>query len=241
ELHRLPTYPPNGVRYYSGAWGRAYELNQESAADAITAAVLDTIDFPRVVNAAYADGARIFIEVGPGSSCTRMIGSTLAGRPQVARASCLPRQDTVSLVLRLLANLHAEGVPLDLSVLYDDPEPAAPPSGPTITLPVGYHPKPVRRMTSDARPPVRGTGIQSVLDDAVESEPTPVFVNASNERVDRLSDSPVAFVSPVTLMADTQAATAQAHASYLRFATAVQGHFAQTVAWQTKALQGIVS
>ena len=37
ELHRLPTYPPEGVRYYSGAWGRAYGLNQESAADAITA------------------------------------------------------------------------------------------------------------------------------------------------------------------------------------------------------------
>ena len=35
------------------------------------------------------------------------------------------------------------------------------------------------------------------------------------------------------LMADTQTANLQAHEAYLRFATALQGHFAQTVAWQT--------
>src|SRR5262249_49277296 len=135
-FHLLPTVAPAGVRYYSGAWGRRYELTDESAADAITAAALDTIDFPRVVNASYADGARIFIEIGPGASCTRMIDSILAGRPHLARAACVAREDAVTTVLKLLANLHAEGVPLDLSVLYDRPEPiTAKPTGPTITLP----------------------------------------------------------------------------------------------------------
>jgi PfaB family protein len=90
ELHRLPTDPPAGVRYYSGAWGRAYELNQESAADAITAAALDTIDFPRVVDAAYADGTRIFIEVGPGAAPGAVRVRPAAG--QCVHRPAAPRQ-----------------------------------------------------------------------------------------------------------------------------------------------------
>ncbi|HEX3147859.1 MAG TPA: beta-ketoacyl synthase N-terminal-like domain-containing protein [Gemmataceae bacterium] len=210
ELHRLPTYSPAGVRYYSGAWGRAYELNEESAADAITSAALDTIDFPRVVNAAYADGARIFIEIGPGSSCTRMIDAILVDKPHMARAACVPRQDAVSVFLRLLANLHAEGVPVDLSILYDHPEPAeATIAGPTITLPVGYRPTPVVHKT-EAMP-----------------EPEPIFVPAAIELA----------ANPVVVLADTQTATLQAHEAFLKFATALQGHVAQTISWQTAILQ----
>jgi 3-hydroxymyristoyl/3-hydroxydecanoyl-(acyl carrier protein) dehydratase len=216
ELHRLPTYPPEGIRYYSGAWGRAYELNEETAADAITAAALDTIDFPRVVNSAYDDGARIFIEVGPGSSCTRMIDSILAGKSHFAQSACVPRQDEVTTFLRLLASLHAEGVPVDLSVLYDHPEPVVAATGPTITLPVGYHPEPV------VRPVV------------LEPEPEPMVVNATGGQVENLSYAPM----PVVVLAETQTATARAHEAYLKFATALQNHFAQTVAWQTKILQG---
>jgi acyl transferase domain-containing protein/3-hydroxymyristoyl/3-hydroxydecanoyl-(acyl carrier protein) dehydratase len=223
ELHRLPTVPAEGVRYYSGAWGRAYELAQESAADAITAAALDTIDFPRVVNAAYAGGARIFVEVGPGSSCTRMIDTILASRPHLARAACVARQESVTDFLRLLANLHAEGVPLDLSVLYDHPEPPAAASGPLITLPVGYHPQPVRR-----------TGFQLVRSGSMEPDPVPVIINATSGQVGNLSYD---LASPVAVLAETQTATAQAHEAYLRFATTLQGHFSQSIAWQTEILQ----
>jgi acyl transferase domain-containing protein/3-hydroxymyristoyl/3-hydroxydecanoyl-(acyl carrier protein) dehydratase len=233
ELHRLPTSPPAGMRFYSGAWGRAYDLSKDSAAAAITAAALDTIDFPRVVNAAYADGVRIFVEVGPGSSCARMIDSILADRPHVARSASSLRQDDVSTFLWLLAHLHSEGVALDLSVLYDHPEPPPPASGPTITLPVGYHPTPVRRETVNAVPPDRRTGFQPVRTESIGEEPVPVIVDASIGQVGYLSYGS----TPVTVLADTQTATLQAHEAYLRFATAVQGHFAQAVAWQTTVLQ----
>ncbi|HVK13393.1 MAG TPA: beta-ketoacyl synthase N-terminal-like domain-containing protein, partial [Gemmataceae bacterium] len=156
-LHHLPTEPADGVRYYSGAAGRAYDLTADSAADAITAAVLDTIDFPRVVNTAYADGARIFVEVGPGSSCARMIGSLLNGRPHVARAVCVPRQDNVAGFLRVLASLHAEGVPVDLSVLEGEEEVAGKDAGPTITLPVGWRPEGLSH-PSPQPPPRKGEG-----------------------------------------------------------------------------------
>src|SRR5205823_7809945 len=62
ELHRLPVTPPAGVRYYSGASGRAYDLTTESAADAILGHASATLDFPRLVVNAYADGVRLFVE-----------------------------------------------------------------------------------------------------------------------------------------------------------------------------------
>ncbi len=255
ELHKLPTFPAPGVRYYSGAWGRQYDLNEEAAADAITAAVLDTIDFPRVVNAAYDDGARIFLEIGPGNSCTRMIDSILAGRPHLALAACVARVDNVSNVLRLLAQLHAERVPMDLSMLYDWPERAERLAGPTITLPVGYRPTAVPTPKRGARNP------------ADDEAPAPAHVvvapewgggapsgnegNEDNEGNDHRDSSPAAslwappdrpndnalIVSPVVVLADTQSATLQAHEAFLRFSTTIQGHFAQAVARQTSILQ----
>src|SRR5262249_12502482 len=193
-----------------------------SAADAITAAALDTIDFPRVVNASYADGARIFIEIGPGASCTRMIDSILAGRPHLARAACVAREDAVTTVLKLLANLHAEGVPLDLSVLYDRPEPiTAKPTGPTITLPVGYRPGPVVQ--------VRQVHVPTEAD-----EPVPIVVNAPSPPV---TGEAATLTPAAVLMAETQIATIQAHQAYLRFATALQRYLAESIAWQTGMLQ----
>ena len=140
QLHHLPVTPLPGVRFYSGAWGRAYDVTSNSAADAILDGVLNTIDFPRVVNAAYADGVRTFIEVGPGSSCCRIIDGILRDRPH----RCLPfdvrQRDPLQTILTLLAELHVLGVDLDLTPLFADlaiPEPK--PIGKSIVIPVRPH------------------------------------------------------------------------------------------------------
>ena len=129
-LHLFPTTPPPGVDFYSGAWRRAYTPDRELAADAILAQALDGIDYPSVIESAYDDGARIFLEMGPGGSCSRMIARILAGRPHVVRPVTLPGQYPVSGLLRLLAHLSSERVPLDLSSLY-----AAPPVLVTTSVP----------------------------------------------------------------------------------------------------------
>jgi PfaB family protein len=130
ELHLLPTYPPQNVRFYSGVWARAYELTSESAADSIVAQAIGPFDFPRVIEQAYADGVRIFIEAGPGNSCTRMIGQILGDRPHVALAACASAEHEYVQVLRTLAELVTHRAAVDLSPLFppgDDP-PNAPPS-----------------------------------------------------------------------------------------------------------------
>ena len=117
-LHLFPTAPPVGVTFYSGAWGGAYLPDRERAADAILAQALEGIDYPAVINAAYDDGVRLFLEMGPSGSCSRMINRILAGRPHLARPVVTSGQEPVSAVLRFLAQLASERVPLDFSLLH---------------------------------------------------------------------------------------------------------------------------
>ena len=120
-LHLFPTSPPSEVAFYSGAWRRAYTPDRERAADAILAQALEGIDYPAVIESAYNDGVRIFLEMGPGGSCSRMIGRILAGRPHVVRPVTPPGQEPASAMLRLVAHLASERVPLDLSPLFAAP------------------------------------------------------------------------------------------------------------------------
>ncbi len=121
DLHHLKTTPPPGVRFYSGAHGHSYIPNAESAASSIVAHAIEGIDFPRVIEQAYADGVRVFVEVGPGNSCTRLIDTILGDLPHLARPACFAGQDEVVSVLDLLARLIAERVPVDLATLYGQP------------------------------------------------------------------------------------------------------------------------
>ena len=82
---------------------------------------------------AYNDGVRIFLEMGPGASCSRMIGQILEDRPHLARSPAHPGQDGEGALLRLLASLVAERVPVDLSPLFAAP-PAAVATGSTAAM-----------------------------------------------------------------------------------------------------------
>jgi PfaB family protein len=140
ELHRLPTSAPPGIRFYSGASGSAYKVTSESAADAILGHALNPIDFPRLIERAYSDGIRLFVEIGPGDSCSRMIRHILGDRPHVARSACVAQGDAVGTLLRLLATLHVHGVRLDLSPLVLSHEGEATKSRPTLKIMVGRKP-----------------------------------------------------------------------------------------------------
>ncbi|MEK7722676.1 MAG: acyltransferase domain-containing protein, partial [Elusimicrobiota bacterium] len=148
DLHLFPTTPPSGVRFYSGAWKKSYVVTRESAADSIVAQAIHSLDFPSLVRRAYEDGARIFVELGPQASCTRMIDKILGAQPHLAKSACVKNQDGTGTVLRLLARLMTERAPVDLDALYGQESLAtahqtAPPE------------KPVVRAALSAPPPVR--------------------------------------------------------------------------------------
>ncbi|RLB72471.1 MAG: type I polyketide synthase, partial [Deltaproteobacteria bacterium] len=118
KLHLFEVTPPPGIDFYSCALGKKYPLTSGNAADVILAQALDTIDYPQVIEQLYADGARIFLEVGPGTSCNRMIHSILEDRPHLIRSICAPGQDATTQLLRLLGSCLAERMVVDLNKLY---------------------------------------------------------------------------------------------------------------------------
>jgi 3-hydroxymyristoyl/3-hydroxydecanoyl-(acyl carrier protein) dehydratase/malonyl CoA-acyl carrier protein transacylase len=143
DLHLFPTHPPESIRYYSCPLGHAKELNRERAADSILMGALKGFDFPKTIESAHADGVRIFLEMGPGASCTRMIRQILGDRPHMAASTSVKGEDECLTVLKFLGALIAERVPVDLGPLYGDEaqSPVVPEIGEkVVTVKVGGKP-----------------------------------------------------------------------------------------------------
>jgi PfaB family protein len=118
ELHVFPTTQPEGIRFYSCALGRVYSITGDKAANSILNQALHGFDFPATVNQAYRDGVRIFLEMGPYSSCTRMIKRILHQKSHLALSTCVRGEKDHTTIIKVLAALIAERVPVDLAALY---------------------------------------------------------------------------------------------------------------------------
>ncbi len=93
-------------------------LNTESAADSITRQAVSGFDFTATIHQAYADGVRIFLEMGPHSSCTRMIPRILEDRPHLAISASSRGEDESRLHPETAGNtgrgtdFHRSGAPV---------------------------------------------------------------------------------------------------------------------------------
>jgi len=144
DLHVFPTTQPDDIRFYSCALGKAYTLTDEKAANSILNQALHGFDFTATVNRAYQDGVRVFLELGPYSSCTRMIRRILHQKPHLALSACVKDEQDHRTVIKVLAALLAERVPVDLATLYGQAayaparvEPIGEPAGNPIKVTIG--------------------------------------------------------------------------------------------------------
>ncbi|KAM3100748.1 PfaB family protein [Phormidesmis sp. 146-12] len=114
----LPTQKIEDVNLYTAATYNKSILDSQKIAHNVAEALTRPLNFPRLVDRVYADGARIFIEVGPGGTCSRWIRETLKHKPHTT-IPIVTRgvEDAVSIV-RLLAKLVSHQIPVDLSSLY---------------------------------------------------------------------------------------------------------------------------
>ncbi|MEA3436654.1 MAG: type I polyketide synthase, partial [Thermodesulfobacteriota bacterium] len=117
-LHIFPTSRPDNLRFYSCVLGHSYDLTSESTASSILDQALTGFDFTAVIKRAYSDGVRIFLEMGPGSSCTRMINKILKNKPHLAASACVNGEDDYITILNVLSALSTERVPVNLDKLY---------------------------------------------------------------------------------------------------------------------------
>jgi len=108
-----------------------HQLTSDAVGQNIATAVTQPVNFPALIQRAYHDGYRIFIELGPRSACTWWVADILKTQPYLATGINRRSVDDHTALVTLLAQLVSQRVPLDLSPLYE-PLPAAAPANRTL-------------------------------------------------------------------------------------------------------------
>ncbi|MBV6625860.1 MAG: type I polyketide synthase [Rivularia sp. (in: Bacteria)] len=118
KLHTLPIQNKSETDFYSAAEYGILNINSEVMGNSIAKVLCQQFDFPRLINRVYEDGARIFVEVGAGNTCSRWIGENLNKKEHATiflNRRGVPEHTTL---IRGLAQLVSHRVDLDLSPLY---------------------------------------------------------------------------------------------------------------------------
>ncbi len=119
RLNTLPIADTPELDFYFAAGNTSAPLSSETIGRNIATAVCQPIDFSGLIQRAYDDGARIFIELGPRSACTWWITDILKDKAHLAVGINRRSIDDRTALVKLLAQLTSHRVPLDLSSLYE--------------------------------------------------------------------------------------------------------------------------
>lgn len=122
EIARVNTLPTNktisDIVLYSASEYGPISLESQAIAQSIAKCLCEPLDFPRLVNRVYADGAKIFIEAGAGSVCSRWIDKILESKEHITVTLNRRGVDDHTSIVKALAKLLSHQVSLDLSPLY---------------------------------------------------------------------------------------------------------------------------
>ena len=114
---QLPVRVPDG-----GLWSCTSAARYPAEAAEIRELLVEhwtsPVRFRETIEALHADGARVFIEVGPKGNMTSFVEDILRGRPFCAVAANLKRRSGVTQLNHLVAMLAAHDVELDLDYLF---------------------------------------------------------------------------------------------------------------------------
>lgn len=173
----------------------------ESLADLLVEGMARPVDFPASVERLYGEGVRYFLEVGPGATCSRWVGATLAGRAHLALPVNRRGASDTATLTRLLAALLAHRAPID-------------PARWAALLP---------ERPAAARMPIRialgGTSIAAALDAlptvAAAPQPTPTPAAAETPVPAVTAAQPDDTAPGVAALADLAIETARTHAAFL--------------------------
>ncbi|MGU3422982.1 beta-ketoacyl synthase N-terminal-like domain-containing protein [Methylobacterium sp. D54C] len=157
EAHDRKTFAPTlPIRLYANAFGGVFEPTRRGVADALTDQALKTIDFPRIVDLAWRDGVRIFVEHGPRSSLATAIGEILGDRPHLAVSFDRTGIDGDVQAWRTVAALWCAGVEIDPAALKEASPSAVQPREPAPTLRFAVRkPHPIFPRVPKAQPTAR--------------------------------------------------------------------------------------
>lgn len=105
-LATLPLRPPR-TPLLSGV-GNTYAADPDDIRRRLVAQLTEPLRFTELIRRAWADGIRVFIEVGPRTVLTRLIRSTLAGEPVLALCTDHPKVPAAEQLARVRALLETQ-------------------------------------------------------------------------------------------------------------------------------------
>ncbi len=111
---KVPQYP-----VYANTTGSLYPNNPAELVEVLSRHLASPVCFSDEIEAMYAAGARIFVEVGPQSVLTALVDQILGERPHLAVASDVKGRPGLLQLQHLLGRLLVEGVPVQLERLYE--------------------------------------------------------------------------------------------------------------------------
>ena len=104
---------------YSNLDASPYPADPRAIAERLGEHAIRPVRFASMVQAMHRDGARIFVEVGPGSVLTSLVGSILQGQAHLAVACDSGSKPGLGTLLTTLARLAVAGVSVRLDRLFD--------------------------------------------------------------------------------------------------------------------------
>lgn len=116
-LHTRKVNKVENIRFYSNFLDGVYEPTSSSVADALTGQALNPIDFPKIINKAWDDGVRIFIEHGPRNSLKSAIEVILRNKDFLCVSMDQAGQSSLVQSFKVAAELWARGVDVNLETL----------------------------------------------------------------------------------------------------------------------------
>lgn len=106
------------ARVYSCASAAPFPDDPEAIRSLLRNQYVSRVRFTEAVERLYDDGARVFVEVGPGSTLTGFVGDILRDKPHLAVASDSTRRSSFEQMLQLLGQLFIHRVPLSPASLF---------------------------------------------------------------------------------------------------------------------------
>jgi len=210
DLHKFNITPKDSIDIYSTHTGERYIPSSDSCAQSILDQALYGFNFPKLIEQAYHDGVRIFLEMGPGSSCTRLISETLEKKPFEAVSLSIPGEKEKTCLTGALAHLCAYHVPVDLSPIFSSFMDKRPQPDPSKAIILKTNPHPISDKTIlaiEASSSLTEKQIPAKPKKAAESSSTPSY--APVQQTDHSFDQ--------NLISRGTQATSAAHEKFLNF------------------------
>lgn len=118
DMHHFEIEDRPDIRFYSSISQDIIKLNSQEIAENSAAVCAQQVNFPETIQTVYEAGARIFIEVGPNTTCTNWIQKNLKDKAHHALSMDLKGKSNSNNLVNVLAQLSSHGVNLDLSILF---------------------------------------------------------------------------------------------------------------------------